>query len=93
VTHGVVYTRWQILFYTLLLIAATILPFATGMSGLFHVGGALVPGAGFLAYAIRIFKPPDRLFPMRMFNYSIVYLMALFGFLLVDHYLAMLMLG
>ena len=95
VTHGVAYTRWQILFYTLLLIAATILPFATGMSGLFYLGGALVLGGVFLAYTIRMFNPPDPLFPMRVFNYSIVYLMALFGFLLIDHYLApaMVMLG
>ncbi|HAI59084.1 MAG TPA: protoheme IX farnesyltransferase [Xanthomonadaceae bacterium] len=87
VTHGVVYTRWQILFYTLLLIAATVLPFASGMSGLFYLGGALVLGGVFLYYAVRLFNPPDELYPMRVFNYSIVYLMVLFAFLLVDHYL------
>ncbi len=87
VTHGVVYTRWQILFYTLLLIAATILPFATGMSGAFYLGGALVLGAMFLYYAIRLLNPPNELFAMRVFNYSIVYLMALFAFLLIDHWL------
>ncbi len=87
VTHGVVYTRWQILFYTLLLIAATLLPFASGMSGLFYLGGALVLGGVFLYYAVRLFNPPDPTFPMRVFNYSIIYLMALFAFLLVDHYL------
>jgi len=87
VTHGVEYTRWQILFYTLLLIAATILPFATGMSGVFYLGGALVLGGVFLYYAIRLFNPPDPMYPMRVFNYSIIYLMALFAFLLVDHYI------
>ncbi len=87
VTHGVEYTRWQILFYTLLLIAATILPFATGMSGLFYLGGALVLGGVFLYYAIRLFNPPDPMYPMRVFNYSIIYLMALFAFLLIDHYI------
>jgi len=81
------YTRWQILFYTLLLIAATILPFATGMSGLFYLGGALVLGGVFLYYAIRLFNPPDPMYPMRVFNYSIIYLMALFAFLLIDHYI------
>ena len=87
VTHGVVYTRWQILYYTLLLIAATILPYASGMSGVFYLGGALVLGGVFLYYAIRLFNPPDALYPMRVFNYSIIYLMALFAFLLVDHWL------
>ncbi len=87
VTHGVVYTRWQILFYTLLLLAATVLPYATGMSGLFYLGGALVLGGVFLAYAIRLFSSTDPMYPMRMFNYSIVYLMVLFAFLLADHYL------
>jgi len=87
VTHGVVYTRWHVLFYTVLLIVITVLPYLTGMSGLFYLGGALVLGGGFLWYAIRLLNPPDDFFAMRMFNYSIVYLMALFAFLLVDHYL------
>ncbi len=87
VTHGVVYTRWHVLFYTILLVVVTALPYLTGMSGLFYFGGALVLGLGFLYYAIRLLRPPDEFFPMRVFNYSIVYLMALFAFLLVDHYL------
>ena len=70
-----------------LLVVVTVLPYLTGMSGLFYLGGALVLGAGFLYYAIRLLNPPDDFFPMRVFNYSIVYLMALFAFLLVDHYL------
>jgi protoheme IX farnesyltransferase len=88
VTHGVTYTRWHVLFYTILLVLVTVLPYLTGMSGLFYLGGALVLGLGFLYYAIRLLNPPDDFFPMRVFNYSIVYLMALFAFLLVDHYLA-----
>ena len=87
VTHGVTYTRWHVLFYTVLLVVITVLPYLTGMSGLFYLGGALVLGAAFLWYAIRLMNPPDDFFPMRVFNYSIVYLMALFAFLLVDHYL------
>jgi heme o synthase len=87
VTHGVEYTRWQILFYTVLLVLATLLPWITGMSGLFYLGGALVLGAVFLWYAWKLLDPPDELFAMRVFNYSVVYLMALFGFLLVDHWL------
>jgi heme o synthase len=88
VTHGVTYTRWHVLFYTVLLLVITMLPYLTGMSGLFYLGGALVLGAGFLYYAIRLLNPPDEFFAMRVFNYSIVYLMALFAFLLIDHYLS-----
>jgi len=87
VTHGVEYTRWQILFYTVLLVVVTLLPFVAGMSGLFYLGGAVVLGAVFLYYAVRLMNPPGELFAMRVFSYSIVYLMALFAFLLVDHWL------
>ncbi|MDI9237864.1 heme o synthase [Lysobacter sp. LF1] len=87
VTHGVEYTRWQILFYTVLLVAVTVLPWAAGMSGLFYLGGALVLGVVFLGYAWRLMNPPDELYAMKVFNYSIVYLMALFAFLLLDHWL------
>ena len=87
VTHGVVYTRWQVLFYTILLVLVTLLPAITGMSGLLYLGGAVVLDAGFLYYAIRMLNPPDELYPMKVFKYSIVYLMALFAFLLLDHWL------
>ena len=86
VTHGVTYTRWQILFYTVLLVLATLLPRALGMSGNFYLGGAIVLGAAFLWYAWRLLDPPDEFFAMRTFQYSVVYLMALFAFLLVDHW-------
>jgi heme o synthase len=86
VTHGVVYTRWHVLYYTILLLVVTVLPYLTGMSGLFYLGGAVVLGAGFLYYAIKLLHPPNEQFAMKVFNYSIVYLMALFAFLLVDHY-------
>jgi len=87
VTHGVVYTRWQILLYTVLLFAVTMLPYAVGMSGLFYLGGAVVLGVVFLWHAWRLLDPPDELFAMRTFHYSVVYLMALFAFLLIDHWL------
>ena len=87
VTHGVQYTRWQILLYTLLLLVVTILPWAVGMSGLFYLGGALVLGIVFLWHAWKLMDPPDEFYAMRVFNYSVVYLMALFAFLLVDHWL------
>src|SRR5690606_34896090 len=87
VTHGVAYTRWQILLYTVLMVAVTVLPWVAGMSGLFYLGGALVLGLVFLWHAWRLMDPPDEFYPMRVFNYSVVYLMALFAFLLVDHWL------
>ncbi|HMN35158.1 MAG TPA: heme o synthase [Chiayiivirga sp.] len=87
VTHGVVYTRWHVLFYTLLLTVATMLPWLTGMSGPFYLGGALVLDAVFIYYAIRLLNPPSERFAMAVFGYSIVYLMLLFAFLLIDHWL------
>ncbi|WP_200945368.1 MULTISPECIES: heme o synthase [unclassified Rhodanobacter] len=87
VTHGVVYTRWHILFYTVLLVLVTLLPALTGMSGLIYLGGAAVLGGAFLYYAVRLLNPPDERFAMKVFSYSIVYLMALFAFLLADHWL------
>ncbi len=87
VTHGVHYTRWQILLYTVLLVVVSVLPWVARMSGIFYLAGALVLGAVFLWYAWRLLDPPDDFFAMRTFRYSIVYLMALFAFLLVDHWL------
>ena len=87
VTHGIAYTKVQILLYTILLCLITLMPYLMGMSKIFYLGGALVLNAAFLYYAIRLLNPPDAYFPMRVFNYSIIYLMALFAFLLIDHYL------
>jgi len=87
VTHGVQYTRWQILFYTVLLVVVSVLPRLAGMSGNFYLGGALVLGVVFVWHAWKLMDPPDEYFAMRVFNYSIVYLMALFAFLLLDHWL------
>jgi len=87
VTHGVEYTRFHILMYTILLFMITLMPYLAGMSGLFYLGGAVILGIGYLYFSIRLMNPPDEWFAMRAFNYSIIYLMALFAFLLVDHYL------
>ncbi len=87
VTHGVVHTRRQILAYSVVLAIICMLPYAVGMSGVFYLGGAIVLNAVFLWYAWRMQDPPDELFSMKMFNWSVVYLMALFAFLLVDHWI------
>ena len=86
VTHGVEYTRLHILLYTIVLFIITLLPYITYMSGLVYLVGAVLLGGGFLFYAIRMqFDHSDRL-AMKTFAYSIVYLMALFALLLIDHY-------
>ncbi|HID8539444.1 TPA: heme o synthase [Stenotrophomonas maltophilia] len=87
VTHGVVHTRKQIMVYSVVLALVCLLPYLVGMSGAFYLGGAIVLNAVFLWYAWRMLDPPDELFSMKMFYYSIVYLMALFAFLLVDHWI------
>jgi protoheme IX farnesyltransferase len=86
VTHGIEFTRTQVLLYTVLLIAVTVLPYATGMSGLLYLVGALVLDGVFLYYAVRLKWWPTPGLPMKTFGYSIVYLMGIFTLLLVDHY-------
>ncbi len=87
VTHGLEFTRWQILFYTILLCLVTLLPWLTGMSGLPYLIGSSILNAGFLGYAVALVATKSDRLPMPMFRYSIIYLMALFAFLLLDHYL------
>ena len=93
VTHGVPYTKLQILLYTLLLLAVSVLPFAIGMSGLLYLAAALLLGLGFLWHAVQLYRTDDDRWPMRTFSYSIWYLSALFAALLLDHYAARLIGG
>jgi len=86
VTHGNRFTEFHILLYTLILIAVTLMPFATGMSGLIYLAGAVVLGLRFLQYAIRLLRSDDRRIALDTFKFSITYLMLLFVFLLVDHF-------
>lgn len=91
VTHGLEFTRTQVLLYTVLLTAVTILPFAVHMSGWLYLVGTLVLDGLFLYYAFRLKYAPLPGLPMKTFGYSIVYLMALFTLLLVDHYVGALL--
>lgn len=86
VTHGNEVTRKYILFYTALLVFVTMLPYATGMSGLIYLLTAIVLGSKFLYYAIRLRFDDGVELPMRVFRYSINYLMFLYAALLIDHY-------
>ena len=86
VTHGEDFTRQQVLLYTILLVVVTVVPYLTGMSGLIYLVTALILGGRFLYWAIRMRRDPDREIPMRVFRFSITYLMLLFAALLIDHY-------
>jgi protoheme IX farnesyltransferase len=90
VTHGVEFTRLHVLLYTVILCLVTLLPYMTGMSGLLYLGVAVVLNARFLwqAIALKLYRRDE--LPMRMFRFSITYLMWLFLGLLADHYLALL---
>ena len=86
VTHGEEYTRLQILLYTIILVAVTLMPFAMRMSGLIYLGAALLLDAVFMAYAIGLYRKYSDNLARSMFKFSILYLTLLFAALLVDHY-------
>lgn len=87
VAYGDEMTKSFVIYYTVLLIVVTLLPYLTGMSGLLYLLGAVALGAGFLGYAIQLKLKPRQDTAIKTFAYSISYLMALFTFLLVDHYI------
>jgi protoheme IX farnesyltransferase len=87
VTHGEELTKSFIVYYTILLLLVTVLPYLTGMSGPLYLFGALLLGGGFLYYAVKLKLDKGHSLAMPTFGYSISYLMALFTFLLVDHYM------
>ena len=86
VTHGERFTLLNILLYTLILIAATLLPYIYGMSGLVYLISALVLGLIFLAYVIALFVSYSDALAKKTFRFSITYLSLLFAALLIDHY-------
>lgn len=86
VTHGESYTKFHIVLYTLILIAVSLLPFVTGMLNVLYLLGAAVLGLGFLYYAVVLMIGKGKDTGMEAFRYSIIYLMALFVIMLIDHY-------
>ncbi len=86
VTHGEVYTRLQILLYTIILAAVTLLPFAMTTSGFIYLGSAILLDAVFIAYAVGLYRQYSDALAKSMFKFSILYLTLLFAALLVDHY-------
>jgi protoheme IX farnesyltransferase len=88
VTHGEKFTRLQVLLYTIIMVASTLLPFVYRMSGLIYLVSAVVLGLVFMYYAVRIFISYSDKLARTTFRYSILYLSLLFAALLVDHYFA-----
>lgn len=86
VTHGEKFTRLHVLFYTFILLAVSVLPVTTGMSGWIYLLTALVLGAVFIAYGWGLWRSYSDALAKRTFRYSIWYLSLLFAGMLVDHY-------
>jgi protoheme IX farnesyltransferase len=86
VTHGIPYTRLQIVLYTILLVLATLLPYLAGMSGFIYLGVALLLNGRFLYYVLALNRGLRPELAMRTFRFSITYLMLLFAALILDHY-------
>ncbi|MBT3707506.1 MAG: protoheme IX farnesyltransferase [Proteobacteria bacterium] len=86
VTHGQQHTLLQMVLYTILLLAVSVLPFATGMSGWMYFIGAILLGLGFLGYVVRLYRNYSDTLSRQTFGFSIQYLAMLFGLMLIDHY-------
>ncbi|MFK8082062.1 MAG: heme o synthase [Granulosicoccus sp.] len=87
VTHGIPFTRIQIMLYTILLVIVSIFPYLIQMSGFLYLAGAVVLGVMFLWHAWKMFDEEATRQPIKTFVFSINYLMWLFGIMLVDHYI------
>ena len=86
VTHGERHTLLQMVLYTVLLLAVSVLPFATGMSGKMYFAGALILGTIFLVFVVRLYRNYSDALSKQTFGYSIQYLAMLFALMLIDHY-------
>ncbi len=86
VTHGLPFTQFHVLLYSIALAATTMLPFAVHMSGVIYLVSAVLLNAGFLWYAWQLYRRYTDLIARKAFTYSIIYLSLLFAALLVDHY-------
>ncbi|MDP6968410.1 MAG: protoheme IX farnesyltransferase, partial [Gammaproteobacteria bacterium] len=86
VTHGIEFTKAQVLLYTMMLLAVTLIPFVIDMTGLIYLAGAVGLGLMFIYHAWKLYRGKTDEHAMKTFAYSIFYLNGLFAFLLVDHY-------
>ena len=87
ITHGPEFTRLQVLLYTVVLFAATLLPFTYRMSGWIYLAAAIVLGSWFCVLAFRLWRSYSDALARRTFRFSIWHLSLLFAALLLDHYL------
>ena len=87
VTHGNEFTRLNVLLYTLVLFAAGLLPFITGMSGWPYLVAAVLLGGGFIGYGFALWRSYSDALARKTFRFSLYYLALLFAALLLDHYL------
>jgi len=87
VTHGNEFTRLQIFLYTLVLFAACLMPFASGMSSWFYLAAASALSLGFCWYGWRLWREYSDALARKTFGYSLIHLSLLFAALLIDHYL------
>ncbi len=90
VTHGNSFTRLHILLYSVVLFAATLLPFIIRMSGAFYLAAAVILSGIFVGHAWRLYRNYSDQQARQLFRYSIVYLALLFGALLLDHWVQLL---
>jgi protoheme IX farnesyltransferase len=90
VTHGPRFTQLHILLYSVALLAATLLPYAAGMSSVYYLVAALALSIRFVNYAWRLYRQYSDTLARTLFRYSILYLALLFGALLLDHWIALL---
>ena len=91
VTHGEQYTRVHITLYTLMLTIVSFLPFTVHFSSYFYLAGALILNLIFIFYVLKMQLSKNNFLANKIFNYSIIYLSALFGFLIADRYLVLLL--
>ncbi len=86
VTHGIAFTKAQVLLYSFILLLVTLVPFLVQMSGVIYLVGAIGLGVMFIYHAWKLYRAEADIHAMKTFAYSIIYLNGLFAFLLLDHY-------
>lgn len=85
ITHGIPFTKFNIVLYTLLLSLTTLLPYCIGMSGILYAIGTFLLNLQFIFYTMRLYRSVNSKIALKTFKFSILYLMLLFILLLLDH--------
>jgi len=88
ITHGIAFTKLQVVLYTILLNLVSLLPYITGLSGVFYGIIAVILGAIFLKITYTLYHSHNPKTAIRTFYFSIIYLLGIFSALLIDHYLS-----